>query len=411
MEPMEQIEEYQFKKKLEELQSDKGRATELISLYIPPNKEISDVTSYLKEEISQSSNIKSKSTRKNVTSAIESLISRLRYYRRPPENGVALFVGHKAIGADQTAMVAHIIFPPKPIQSYIYRCDSQFFLDPLKEMLGEEKVYGLLVIDRREATIGFLRGERIELAEHLTSLVPGKHGRGGQSQRRFERLIEQAASEFFKKSGEKASTIFLNEKNLESILIGGPGSTKEYFLQGGYLHYEVAKKVLDPTFDTGYTDEYGLKELVNNAQGVLQETKLVKEKNLVKRLMNEAIKDDGLAVYGEDEVRAYLDHGALDTILVSEDLNKEIIEVLCKQCGNRIKKTAKKGEDSIMSCPNCGAPMEIGDRKDLIEALLEESKKKGTKIELISKDTEEGEILAKGFGGIAAIARFKVSKI
>jgi Peptide chain release factor 1 (eRF1) len=146
MEPIGQIEEYQFKKKLEELQSDKGRATELISLYIPPNKEISDVTNYLKEEISQSSNIKSKSTKKNVTSAIESLISRLRYYRRPPENGMALFVGHKAIGADQTDMVAHIIFPPKPIQSYIYRCDSQFFLDPLKEMLGEEKVYGLLVL-------------------------------------------------------------------------------------------------------------------------------------------------------------------------------------------------------------------------------------------------------------------------
>jgi peptide chain release factor subunit 1 (aeRF-1) len=52
--------------------------------------------------------------------------------------------------------------------------------------------------------------------------------------------------------------------------------------------------------------------------------------------------------------------------------------------------------------------MEIRDRKDLIEVLLEESKKKGTKIQLISKETEEGEMLAKGFGGIAAIARFKM---
>ena len=405
-EPMGQIEEYQFKKKLEELQSNRGRATELISLYIPPTKEIFDVTNYLKEEISQSSNIKSKSTRKNVTSAIESLISRLRYYRRPPANGIALFVGHKAIGADQTDMVAHIIFPPKPIKSYIYRCDSQFFLDPLKEMLCEEKIYGLLVIDRRETTIGFLRGDRIEMAEHLTSLVPGKHGRGGQSQRRFERLIEQAASEFFKKSGEKASTIFLNEKNLERILVGGPGATKDYFLQGDYMHYEAAKKVFDTTFDTGYTDEYGLRELVNNAQGILQETKLVKEKGLVKRFMGEAVKENGLAVYGEKEVREYLDRGALEVILVSEDMDRELIKASCKSCETRIERTVKK--DEMLMCPHCGAQMVIEDKKDLIEVLFEESKKRGTKIEMVSRDTEEGEMLAKGFGGIAAIARFKV---
>jgi len=94
---------YDLKKKIEELRECKGKHTELISLYVPQSKQISDVTSYLKNELSESQNIKSKTTRKNVLSAIESILSRLRNYKTPPENGVVFFVGHKSIGSDQTS--------------------------------------------------------------------------------------------------------------------------------------------------------------------------------------------------------------------------------------------------------------------------------------------------------------------
>ena len=187
MREMNDVERYEFKKKLEEIKACKGQHTELISLYIPPNRMISDVMSYLRNEYSQSTNIKSKTTRKNVLSAIESIMSRLRYFKKPPENGLVFFVGHKSIGADKTEMVAYVIEPPVPVQSFIYRCDSSFYTEPLEEMLAERDVYGLFLIDRRECTIGILRGKRIELIDYLTSRVPGKHGRGGQSQRRFER--------------------------------------------------------------------------------------------------------------------------------------------------------------------------------------------------------------------------------
>ena len=54
-----QMRRYEFKKALQELESLKGRGTELISLYVPPGKQISDVVQYLREEFSTSSNIKS----------------------------------------------------------------------------------------------------------------------------------------------------------------------------------------------------------------------------------------------------------------------------------------------------------------------------------------------------------------
>ena len=239
MTEMTQRQKYDLKRTIEELKHCKGRHTELISLYIPPSKQIFDVVSYLKNELSESQNIKSKTTRKNVLSAIESIMSRLKSFKQSPENGLIFFVGHKSIGSDQTEMVQFVIEPPLMIHTFLYRCDSEFYLEPLEDMLSEKEIYGLLLIDRRECTIGILRGNRVELLKYMTSQVPGKHGKGGQSQRRFERLTEIAAHEWFQKAADKASDIFLEHEELKGIFVGGPGPTKQYFVDEEYLHYEV----------------------------------------------------------------------------------------------------------------------------------------------------------------------------
>ena len=164
---------------------------------MPPGKQLSDVMGYLRNEYAQSSNIKSRTTRKNVMWAIESLMGRVRQFKAPPTNGVAFFVGSRAVGADKSEPVTFIVEPPEPLNTYLYRCDSNFFLDPLLAMVHEPDVWGLLVMDRAEVTIGFLKGKRIEPLRNRQSLVPSKHGRGGQSAHGFERMIEHAAHEFF----------------------------------------------------------------------------------------------------------------------------------------------------------------------------------------------------------------------
>ena len=245
---------YELKRQLEQLGSYAGHATELISLFVPSSRPISYATSYLKNEYSQSSNIKSKSTKKNVMAAIESITSRLKTYKKPPENGVVFFVGHVAIGSNQTEMVQIAVEPPMPISTFLYRCDSKFYIEPLENMLVDNETFGLIVIDRSEATIGLLRGKRVDVVKNIPSRVPSKHGRGGQSQRRFERLIEIAAHEFFKKVGDIVNEKLLEEKELKGILVGGPGATKNFFVDKNYLHHELKQKVID-LFDTGYTDE------------------------------------------------------------------------------------------------------------------------------------------------------------
>ena len=396
---------YEFKRMLEELEKLEGRGTELISVYIPPKRPISDVIAYLRDEYGTSSNIKSKTTRKNVMSAIESIMSRLKYFKMPPPNGLVVFVGHIAKRGDQTEMVSYVLEPPEPVQSFIYRCDSKFFLEPLKAMLGEKDVYGLIVIDRKEATIGFLKGTRVIPVKHIESMVPSKHHQGGQSSRRFERLIEQAVHEFFKRVGDKANEIFLNE-DIKGILVGGPGGTKEFFVNGDYLHHELKKKIID-LFDTGYTDEYGLHELVNKASQTLQQLELFHERKLLNRFLKEIRKPDGgLAIYGEKEVREALERGAVDTLLISDGLRKYRVKWRCPQCGKEIVETVK-GNIPEKRCPDCNVPMEVVEKKDLIEEYYDLAEENGTKVELISDESEEGKIFSTAFGGIAAILRYR----
>src|SRR5436190_20420370 len=134
MAQMSGMDKYKIRRALEQIEEAVGRGTELVSVYIPPDRPIFDVTNYLRGEQSQSANIKSGSTRKHVTQAIESAMQRLKAYKMPPPNGLVLFTTHKQAGAYQTQTVTFVLAPPEPGAPFPTRCDSKFHTEPLHAM-------------------------------------------------------------------------------------------------------------------------------------------------------------------------------------------------------------------------------------------------------------------------------------
>lgn len=407
---------YEFKKTLEKLSAKEGSGTELITLYIPPDKQIYDVTAQLRDEFGQCANIKSKQTRTNVQSAISSILSRLKYYKTPPANGIAVFCGTVKTVGDRSDLECTIIEPPEPLGLYMYRCSSNFELEPLQAMLEEKVVYGLIVIDRREAYFGFLRGNRIEPIAGVTSTVPGKQRKGGQSAMRFQRLRLIAINEFYKKVGDRASEVFLAEKDFferfKGVLIGGPTPTKEEFYDGDFLHHELQKRIVG-LFDVSYTNESGLAELVDAAEDALRGVEVMKEKKVMNRFFKELVKENGQAAYGEDSIRKNLELGAVDVLLLSSELRKARLTVKCQSCGFTREETVqlkpgKKSSDMDFGiCPSCSAPMYLDDETDIIDELTALADQSNTRVEIISDDFEEGAMLFNAFGGIAAILRYR----
>ena len=400
---------YEVKRTLKELADKKGRGTELVTVYIPPEKQVSDVVKHMREELSQSANIKSKQTKKNVQSAIEVIMQRMKLFPKPPEKGLVLFVGMIPRGGPGTEKMETYMFePPEPVQTYIYHCDSTFYLKPLEEIIADKDIYGLAVIDRKEATIAILRGKRIDVVKNLTSGVPGKHKAGGQSQRRFDRLIDLAAHEFLKRIGNHMNEAFLGVPDLKGVIIGGPGHTKEEFVEGDYLHHEIKNKLIT-TVDTSYTGEFGIREVMEKSMDVLTEIDVVREKKLVQRFLVELINEHGLASYGEAEVRHNLQIGAVETLLLSEDLKSKRLNYECPTCETKIEKTVKN-ESTVKdkTCPNCNEKMKVDETVDIIDDFVALAEEVGSDVELISTETEEGMQLLKAFGGVGAILRYRM---
>jgi len=393
-----------FRRKLKELQNYKGKHTELISLYIPFNTDRSGVMNQLTNEVSQSSNIKSAITRKNVQGALRKLIQYLKVIDfKIPKKGICLFCGNVSEQDGKVDIQLFHVVPPKDLKVKLYRCDSSFYLKPLLEMLTPDKVYGIVAIDKREATIAKLIGKNYKIVAKLTSAVPGKIKAGGQSAHRFEHLREEAAQEFYSRISTKINEIFVpiaEEGKLKGFVFGGPGNTKKKMYERGLIDYRLKNKIIG-FLDNTYTDESGIKEIIDLSEDLLKESELIKEKQEINNFMEKVIKGN-LATYGLNEVVLALKEGKAQKILVSEDLKIDQINFKCNACKKQFF-----AQKNTTTCPNCKSEdLDTLEYVDAREFFYELAKKTGTEIVFISKNTSEGEQFYNAFGGIGAILRY-----
>lgn len=354
-----------LKQFVKELEQHRGRHTELVTVYIPSGYDMNKIINHLQQEQGTASNIKSSSTRKNVQDALERMIQHLKLFKRTPEHGLAVFSGNVAEREGQQDLKVWSVEPPIPFNQRLYRCDKEFVLDPLKEIVEHEEVYGMVVLDRRDATLALLKGKTIVPLQKTHSEVPGKIRAGGQSAPRFARLREGAIKDHYKKIAEYMKNQFLYLKDMKGILIGGPSTTTNDFMNKGYLITDVKNKIITIK-DLSYTGDFGLQELLEKCQDVLAEEEVTKEKKLMQRFFNLLATKPETVSYGEKQVKECIVMGAVNTLLLSENLSDE-----------------------------------------LLDEFDEMVKKVGTEIEVISVETREG-VQLKEMGGVAAILRYPV---
>ncbi len=163
--------------------------------------------------------------------------------------------------------------------------------------------------------------------------------------------------EFF---GEVLSALKNAWDGLSPLVILGPGFYKENFLE--FANSKIKNYIV---LQASHGDMRGIHEVLKSAGSkIIKEARVAKEEKLVSTLLEE-IKKDGLYAYGVDEVRKYLENGAVKILLVSDRKYREY--------------------------------------EDLVK-LASETK---ADIHIISTSHEKGHIL-DSLGGIAAILRFKL---
>lgn len=407
------IEQWKIKRLIKRLEEAKGNGTSMISLIIPPKKAISEITKMLNDETGTATNIKSNVNRKSVLTAITSARERLKLYNRTPPNGLILYTG-TVLGEDgRTEKKMVIDFEPfKPINKSLYLCDNKFHVEDLKDLLENEDVFGFIVVDGAGSLYGTLQGNNREVLHKFTVELPKKHGRGGQSSVRFARLRMEKRHNYLKKVCEVATQVFISNDrpNINGLVLAGSADFKNDLYQSDMFDQRLKPKVLK-IVDVSYGGENGFNQAIELSQECLTNVKFVQEKKVLSKFFEEISVDSGLVVFGIVDTMKVLETGAIETLLLYE--NMDMWRLVLKNKEDETTSIVFLTTDQLTDPKhykdaNTKAELETIESLQLSEWLAENYVNFGAALNFITDKSSEGFQFVKGFGGIGGFLRYKV---
>jgi len=277
----------------------------------------------------------------------------------------------------------------------------------LRDQLSESDTWGFIVIDGQGASFHTMMGRNSQTLyrwENVT--LPKKHGRGGQSKQRFERIREQKRGWYLSKVAEMALLHFINSSttlpSVAGIIIGGSADLKQELV--GHLDQRLARIVIC-VVDVQYGGDAGFNQAVKLTEDKLADMKYVREQKAVSKFF-EAISQDHLHCYGVRDTMYALESGTVETLLVWDKLVHIRTEVKSSTSGEK-KVTYSLPDEQT---EEAGArDWEAVSSEPLLDWLLEHHRDFGAAIEFVSDQSSVGSQFVHGFGGVGAFLRFDIA--
>ncbi|MHC1631488.1 MAG: mRNA surveillance protein pelota [Methanotrichaceae archaeon] len=226
----------------------------------------------------------------------------------------------------------------------------------IKEAVAESKRPRVVIalIEEGEAAIGVLHRFGMETASEIKmGSGKGMDGKGGDRRSEF---LEECAQELDRVAAGDAK-----------IILAGPGFTKEDLKKRiDSSRADLAKRIV--IYDASSVGVSGFQEVLRRGavDKILEESRLALETSLLEDLLKE-IATDGKAAYGPEEVKKATDYGAVETLMVLDELA----------------------------------------RRSNLDSMMRTVVNSRGKIVVFSSEFEPGKRL-EALGGIAALLRFKI---
>jgi peptide chain release factor subunit 1 len=407
-----QIEIFKVKKLIKNLEAARGNGTSMISLIIPPGDQISRVSKMLSDEYGTASNIKSRVNRSSVLSAITSTQQRLKLYSKCPKNGLVIYCG-TVITDDGKERKVNIDFEPfRPINTSLYLCDNKFHTEDLQELLMDDEAFGFIVMDGNGCLYGSVQGSNREVLHKFSVDLPKKHGRGGQSALRFARLRLEKRHNYVRKVAELATQLFVPDgqrPNVQGIVLAGSADFKSELMRSDLFDPRLQKIVLKMV-DVSYGGENGYNQAIEMSADTLSNVKLMKEKKLLQKYMDEISQDTGKYCFMVEDTLKALELGAVEDLIIWDNLETNRYVLRNAQSGEETIAYMTKEQEASENLfhDEGGAELEVIEKEPLVEWMANNYKKFGCNLEFVTDRSGEGTQFVKGFGGIGGILRWAV---
>jgi peptide chain release factor subunit 1 len=164
--------------------------------------------------------------------------------------------------------------------------------------------------------------------------------------------------------------------------------------------------------DVSYGGENGFNQAIELSAETLGNIKFIKEKKLISKYFDEISQDSGKYCFGVNDTLSCLEMGAIETLIVWEDLAVERCVLLNSQTQEEhihFFTQEQQADDKNMKDPETGVDLELTEKIPMMEWLANEYKNFGCSLEFITDRSEEGSQFVRGFGGIGGILRYQVN--
>lgn len=408
-----QIEIFKVKKLIKNLQDARGNGTSMISLIIPPGDQIPRVNKMLSDEYGTASNIKSRVNRLSVLGAITSTQQRLKLYNKCPKNGLVIYCGTVLTDEGKEKRVNIDFEPFKPINTSLYLCDNKFHTEDLNELLMDDEAFGFIIMDGNGCLYGTVQGSNRETLHKFSVDLPKKHGRGGQSALRFARLRLEKRHNYVRKVAELATQLFVpdgQKPNVQGLVLAGSADFKSELMRSDLFDQRLSKIVLKMV-DVSYGGDNGFQQAIELSADTLGSVKLMKEKKLLQRYMDEISRDTGKYCFMVEDTFNALELGAIEDLIIWENL--DIDRIVLRNNSTSEEKVVhlnkeQQANDSFFRDTETGVELEIIEKESLVEWFANNYKQYGCNLEFVTDRSGEGTQFVKGFGGIGGTLRWKV---
>jgi len=160
--------------------------------------------------------------------------------------------------------------------------------------------------------------------------------------------------------------------------------------------------------DVSYGGENGFNQAIEMAAESLQNVKFVQEKKLLSSFMEEIARDTGKISIGLKETLYALEAGAVETLILWENLEytRYVLKNPQTQEQKKIYLTPNQRKDRSYFTEN-GVELEVVTKDPLLEYFAEHYKEYGTALAFVTDRSQLGSQFVKGFGGVGGLLRYK----
>jgi peptide chain release factor subunit 1 len=264
-------------------------------------------------------------------------------------------------------------------------------------------------MDGNGCLFGTLTGNTREVIHKFSVDLPKKHGRGGQSALRFSRLRDEKRHNYVRRVAEQMSNLFItnSKPNVAGLVLAGSAEFKNDLAKSDLFDQRLRPLILK-IVDVSYGDFNGFNQAIELAADVLGNVRFIHEKQILEKFFEDISKEGGKTCYGYIETLKSLEAGAVETLIVYEDLPMTRWKLVDPSGEDVIVYTKDSTEQPSLDGANPGEKLTIVENMALTEWFTDNYTRYGATLEFVSDRSQEGSQFVKGFGGVGALLRFQL---